>query len=105
MNLVKIDSRRITDWTSFHEVFAEVFGFPDFYGRNMNAWIDCMTNLDDREGRMTSIHTEPGQVVTLQLDHVDDLREGFKEGYDAIIECLEFVNWRRNHIPPYALWT
>ncbi|MDZ4753789.1 MAG: barstar family protein [Phycisphaerae bacterium] len=26
--------------------FAETFGFPGFYGRNMNAWNDCMTFLD-----------------------------------------------------------
>lgn len=37
MTLVKLDTRRITDWDTFHDVFAEVFGFPGFYGRNMNA--------------------------------------------------------------------
>ncbi len=35
---VRIDTNRIVDWNSFHDVFAEAFGFPDFYGRNMNAW-------------------------------------------------------------------
>jgi len=33
----------ITDWASFHDVFMHTLGFPDFYGRNMDAWIDCMT--------------------------------------------------------------
>ena len=49
MTVVRLDCDRITDWDSFHAVFAEVFGFPNFYGRNMNAWIDCMTYLDDPE--------------------------------------------------------
>src|SRR3984957_5737806 len=66
MTVVKLDMRHITDWDTFHAVFAKAFGFPDFYGRNMNAWIDCMTDLDDLEGRMTSVHVEPGQIVTLQ---------------------------------------
>ena len=54
MAVVRMDCDRITDWESFHSLFAEVFGFPDFYGRNMNAWIDCMSYLDDSEGGMTS---------------------------------------------------
>ncbi len=37
MGVVTIDTRRITDWETFHDVFAEVFGFPEFYGRNMEA--------------------------------------------------------------------
>jgi hypothetical protein len=41
--IVRIDTRLITDWASFHDVFARSFGFPDYYGRNMDAWNDCMT--------------------------------------------------------------
>lgn len=44
--IVDIPAHEITDWDSFHDVFKRVFGFPDFYGRNMDAWIDCMTDLD-----------------------------------------------------------
>ena len=40
---VQIDGSAISDWNSFHDIFAAAFGFPAFYGRNMNAWIDCMT--------------------------------------------------------------
>jgi len=47
MTVVRVDCDRITDWESFHSVFADVFGFPNFYGRNMNAWIDCMSYLDE----------------------------------------------------------
>jgi RNAse (barnase) inhibitor barstar len=102
MGLVILDTRLITGWPAFHAVFAEAFGFPDFYGRNMNAWIDCMTDLDDLEGRMTSVHVEPGQIMTLQLDHVADFRQRFGEAYDAIIEGSAFVNWRRieRGLPP-----
>jgi len=32
-------------------VFAESFGFPGFHCRKMgDAWIDCMTYLDDPSG-------------------------------------------------------
>lgn len=45
--IVRIDARRIVDLDSFHDVFAEAFGFFGGYGRNMDAWIDCMSSLDD----------------------------------------------------------
>ena len=38
MKRIHIDTARIKDWDSFHNVFAEAFGFPGFYGRNMDAW-------------------------------------------------------------------
>ena len=95
MTLLKVDTRRITDWCSFHEVFAEVFGFPDFYGRNMNAWIDCMSSLDDASAEMTKVHAPPGGVVVLELEHVDNFVKRCREQYEAIVECAAFVNWRK----------
>ncbi len=47
VKIVTVPVSEIKDWDTFHTVFAHVFGFPDYYGRNMNAWIDCMTYLDD----------------------------------------------------------
>lgn len=92
MPLVRVDAQKITDWDAFHEVFAESFGLPDFYGRNMNAWIDCMTYLDDPDAGMSSIHGSATDPVVLQLDNVEGLPE---ELLDAIVECAAFVNWRR----------
>lgn len=95
MTLVRLDTRRIRDWDSFHEVFAEALGFPSFYGRNMDAWIDCMTCLDDAAAGMSVVHVPPGGVVVLELEHVSDFARRCPEHYDAIIECTAFVNWRR----------
>jgi len=95
MTVVRIDARRITNWDTFHDVFAEAFGFPDFYGRNMDAWIDCMSWLDAPEAPMTTVFAPPGGVVVLQLDHVDDFARRCPEQYAAVVECAAFVNWRR----------
>jgi hypothetical protein len=106
MIVVKLDTRRITSWNTFHEVFAEVFGFPDFYGRNMDAWIDCMTCLDDPAAGMSSVHAVPGGVVTLELEHVNEFMIRCPDQYTAVVECAAFVNWRRiqtGHDPVLAL--
>jgi hypothetical protein len=93
--IVKIDAGRIVDWDSFHDVFVEALGFPDFYGRNMDAWIDCMTCLDDVEAGMTSVHAPPGGVVTLLIDNVVDFAARCPEQHGALVDCASFVNWRR----------
>lgn len=93
--IVEIDGSRITDWDSFHDVFAEAFGFPEFYGRNMDAWIDCLTSLDFPEHGMTQIHVEPGRVVVIQINQLEVFAEQCPEQYAALVECSAFVNWRR----------
>lgn len=69
MTRVQIDCRRIKDESSLHDVFKETLGFSDFYGRNMDAWNDCMGDLDDPDTGMTKIHAPPGGIVVLELDH------------------------------------
>ena len=95
MTVVRIDTRRIIDWNSFHNVFSEAFGFPEFYGRNLDAWNDCMSDLDAPESGMSSVHATAGGVVVLQLEHVTDFAVRCPEQYAAVVECSSFVNWRR----------
>ena len=93
---VRIDCSKIIDWDLVHSVFAAAFGFPVFYGQNMNAWIDCLTSLDIPEHGMTKLHCAPGTVMTLQLEHVQEFRKRCPEQFEAIVDCTAFVNWRRN---------
>lgn len=74
-----------------------MFGFPGFYGKNMNAWIDCLSDLDDddSEAGMTTVHCERGSVMALEFLHVKAFRGRCPELYDAIVEGVAFVNWRR----------
>jgi Barstar (barnase inhibitor) len=95
MNVVSIDLGRITDWDSFHDVFSEALGFPAFYGRNMDAWIDCMTDVDDIGAGMSTVTVDRGTVLTLQLEGIDTFASQHPELYAALIECSAFVNWRR----------
>jgi len=95
MTVLSIDTERITDWETFHDVFAESLGFPPFYGRNMDAWIDCLTSVDDPDAGMSKVTVQPGAVLTLQLENVSDFASRCPELYAAVVECAAFVNWRR----------
>ena len=72
---VSMDCSALHDWTSFHFEFSRVFGFPAFYGKNMNAWIDCMTSLDKPEDGMSTVHCASGSIATLELSNASDLAE------------------------------
>ncbi|MFT3686076.1 MAG: 2-amino-4-hydroxy-6-hydroxymethyldihydropteridine diphosphokinase [Phycisphaerales bacterium] len=92
MPFVLINCVAIRDWPSFHDEFARAMGFPSFYGRNLDAWIDCMSSLDAPRDGMTSVHCVPPDVVTLVLDRADLLP---REILTAIHDCAACVNWRR----------
>lgn len=95
MKEVKINSDHIRDWDSFHREFNEVFGFPDFYGNNMDAWIDCMTCLDDPDAGLSKINVHSGEILVLELNNVESFKQRYSEQYDALISCVAFVNYRR----------
>ncbi|MCP4168447.1 MAG: barstar family protein [Chloroflexi bacterium] len=94
-NSIEIDTDLITDWKSFHATFSSAMGFPDFYGQNMDAWIDCMTSLDDPADGMTAEHAPPGGILVLKLSDASDLASRCPEIYAAIVECSAFVNYRK----------
>lgn len=95
MTRVRIDTRRIVDWPSFHSVFAEALGFPAFYGRNMNAWIDCMTYVDDSDAGMSAVTVPPGEVLTLEIEDVHSFSLRCPEQFEVLVDSAAFVNWRR----------
>jgi len=93
--MITIDCNEIRSWNTLHDVFARQLGFPAFYGRNMDAWIDCMTSIDEPDDGMSSVHCAAGSVFTIALINVKDFRARDRELYDAIVECSSFVNYRR----------
>ena len=105
MNSIKIPVDEIKDWDSFHKVFQSTLGFPDFYGKNMNAWVDCMTSLDEPEDGMTSIHVKKGEVLVLDLGDCTEFAKRCPVQYEAIIDSTAFVNYRRMEVGEEAVLT
>jgi hypothetical protein len=104
--IVRIPTARIRDWDTFHQVFAELLGFPAFYGRNMDAWIDCMSSITDPSADMTQVHIDPGGVLALHLDGAAEFAHRCPDQYAALVECAAFVNWQctdRGYPPLLAL--
>lgn len=95
VQVARLQTKGITDWASFHTVCADTMGFPAFYGRNQNAWIDCMSYLDDPEAGMTRQTVAPGELFHLEIADAEDFQNRAPEIFKALIECTAFVNRRR----------
>jgi hypothetical protein len=94
MKTVAIDGAAIVDGAAFHQIFADAFGFPAFYGRNMDAWIDCMGYLDEPKAEMSEVHLAPGEVLTIAVLNADRFKSQCPEMWLSFLECAAFVNWR-----------
>src|SRR5258706_471235 len=92
--MIRIDASKISDSQSFHDVFAEAFGFPAFYGRNMDAWIDCLSYLDQPSAGMSTIHVAEGTVLPLVIDNAAQFKARCPGLFADLVECAAFVNWR-----------
>ncbi|HEY4309454.1 MAG TPA: barstar family protein [Pirellulales bacterium] len=90
---VLLNASEIVDWDTFHTVCAREFGFPDFYGRNGNAWIDCLSYLGDDDG-MCRFTLVPDEVLRITVADSDTLRQRQPEILQALVDWTAFVNYR-----------
>jgi hypothetical protein len=94
MKQIRLDTTEIRDWDSFHQVFKRVMGFPDFYGANLDAWIDCMSYLDDPVAGMSRVSVEKDEAFLLKLLETESFRKRCPEQFEALVECTATVNRR-----------
>ena len=91
MARARLDGSRIHDWDSFHDVSAQELGFPSFYGRNLNAWVDCLEYLDEPDG-MSRFSLGPGEVLELELTDSESVKRYAPEILEALVDTVEFIN-------------
>ena len=76
--MVEIPTRKLSIGPAF---IQRVLGFQDFYGCNINAWIDRMTSVDAPEGGM------------LRVSETLEFQKRCPEHFDALLESFA-VDWR-----------
>ena len=86
---IQIDCKGLTE-KDLHLVFKEKLGFPDFYGMNWDALIDCLSSLRDPETGMTEVSLEEDEVL---LIYCNDLSKS-KFDSNVFVDVIEFVNAR-----------
>ena len=93
MATVRLDTSKIRNWDSFHTTCREVFGFPESYGMNMNAWMDCLTYLHEGDG-MSRFHLAPDEKLNIEITDTEMFSSRLPETFSALVHCTAFVNDR-----------
>lgn len=88
-----LDGRQLTGAAEFHRESRRAFGFPDFYGNNMSAWIDCLSGLRDDDG-MSSVVLGPDEKLTITIDHAQAMRDHAPALLQLVEQCVADVNQR-----------
>lgn len=86
MNSIKhllVDLSEAVSWETFHDAFCQQLNFPGYYGRNMDAWIDCMSDL-----------LRSGETLVLSLKGASELKLRYPGMLETLNECVAFINYR-----------
>jgi len=90
-----IDGTKILDWKSFHDEFQGVMGFFEGYGRNMDAWIDCMSDMFINGG-LTKFNLRKRDVFILKVCETEEFQRRCPEIFSKFVACTVFVNKERD---------
>lgn len=93
MASTQINGAKIVDWNSFHDECQQAFGFPDFYGRNMDAWVDCLSYLRDADG-MTRFHLQAKETLKIEILEAEKMRAQVPDILEEITFCIGGINER-----------
>ena len=93
MATVTLDGAAIHDAASFHAASKQAFGFPEFYGNTIDAWIDCLSYLRD-EDAMSSVQLGPDEVLTIEVKNADAFKASAPELLEEISFCIQAINER-----------
>ena len=103
MPRIVLPTSEIRNEKTFHAVCQRVFGFPDFYAHTMDAWVDCLSCLDDPAADMSSFTLAPGELLVIVVPNSGGLKD---EIFTALIDGTIAVNTRfveRGKPPPVGL--
>ena len=54
MKRITLDGNILADAAKVHDYLMEILEFPEYYGKNLDALYDCLTDLEDVEITITS---------------------------------------------------
>jgi RNAse (barnase) inhibitor barstar len=80
--------RAAGDKAEILDAFAEALRLPDWFGRNWDALVDALRDLDGRGGR-------PVEIV---WDQVRSVREQDRDTYATVLDILEQVADERDDL-------
>ena len=77
---IDLDGRRMRDWPSAYCLLIEAFGLPDYFGRNLDALSECLSDQDVLQGI----------AFVIRISHASDALANANS--DALAGLLDTLN-------------
>jgi hypothetical protein len=98
---IELDFTDVQNLEDMHKELFQNFGFPDFYGRNFHAFIDCVSSLRHPEDGMTSFFLKDDEFLSIKVKSLASCSELILNNFILAIENInerERLNSRPNMI-------
>lgn len=66
--MITLDAAGLREKTQAHEYLMEALALPDYYGKNLDALYDCLTELGETEIQFVNLDTAAGSYFSKVLD-------------------------------------
>jgi RNAse (barnase) inhibitor barstar len=99
-----LDLSAVETLGQFHEVLQATFGFPDFYGKNIHALIDCLSSLRDVDDGMSEfILRNTKDVLILNVKNLSNTNRLIANNFIVAIEQVNNREVARGLTPSIIL--
>ena len=88
---MKLNFANVKNSEQMHQLFKEEFGFPDFYGANIHALIDCLSSLRHPEDKMSKITLKHDEILVLECKGLTHKKNEF---LSELMAAISYVNER-----------
>ncbi len=75
MKIIIIDTGKLTSKTAAHDYLADCMSFPDYYGKNLDALADCLSELPKNTA-----------VIFKNTEHAGEYGEAIFEVFDEFLK-------------------
>ena len=88
MKVIELDLTGCKYWSELHERIKKAFGFPEWYGKNWDAFWDCIVDL-----------ATGSKPLNIEIIGLDILERKFGEDESSILlKCLKRAKYRADGI-------
>lgn len=84
MKRATINGKKMTSKQAAHEYIAGKLKFPEYYGKNLDALADCLTDI--------------GEPKLIRLTHIEEMRENLGDYANGFIKVFSESAQRNKNI-------
>jgi Barstar (barnase inhibitor) len=102
--MIRFDLTDVTTLKLLHEQLAKAFGFPDFYGKNYPALVDCLSSLRYPEDGMSTVTIKSkDESIELQLRNLSLCATDVIRTFLSAIEAVNYRDLRNGYRPSIVI--